>query len=134
MLGIWKGVPVGLACHLNPFFTWLLTAGGAVLSVLILYFFGERIRKSIQTRRKKRLMVGKETRAKHLFQKYGMAGLGFLGTMLMGPNMTIIIGMALVKSSNKLLYWTLGGILFWTAILTLLAYYSLDLFIQLSGN
>ena len=49
----------------------------------------------------------------------------------MGPNMTIILGMVVVKDPKKLLYWTLIGIIVWSLVLTIIAVVSIDLFNRL---
>jgi len=64
-------------------------------------------RENIKNRRK-------EARASKLLEKYGVFGLGFIGTLLMGPQMTIVLGLLIVKSHKKLLYWTLVGIIVWS--------------------
>ena len=132
MLGIWKAVPVGLAFGTNPVLIWLMTSLGASTAVIILYFFGKRIREYIISKRKNKKNKRKETRAKQLLEKYGVFGLGFLGTLLMGPQMTIILGLIIVKSHVKLLYWTLSGIFVWSFILTYLGVGGIDLVQKLS--
>jgi len=128
MLGIWKAVPVGFALGINPWFIFLLTAGGATTSAVVLYFFGENIRKLFI---KKNHKSKKENRAQRLFNKYGTAGLGFLGCLLMGPNMTLIVGLILVKSPRVLFLWTMAGIIIWTLVLTLMAKAGVYLFVNL---
>ena len=67
-----------------------------------------------------------------MLEKYGVFGLGFLGTLVMGPQMTIILGLIIVKSHQKLLYWTLAGIFFWSLILTFLGLGGIDLVKKIS--
>ncbi len=131
MLGIWKAVPLGLLLKTHPVFIFLMTSMGALAGVLILFFFGGRIRNFVLRRRANKHKNAKENRAAKLFEKYGAAGLGFLGCLIMGPNMTIILGLVLVKSQMKLLYWTLAGIFVWTFVLILVAVISIDLFYKI---
>ena len=133
MLGIWKAVPVGFAVGAEPVVTWLTTSLGAITSAIILYFFGSRIKEYLDSRRKKERSRKKESRAVRLFDRYGTAGLGFLGCLLMGPNMTILIGLVIVKEPRKLLRWTIAGIIVWTLALVILGLVSIDLFTRLSG-
>lgn len=128
MLGIWKAVPVGVAFGADPFGIWLMTTLGATAAVIILYFFGNRIRDYLTRKRRGRQKSRKNRRAAHLFEKYGTPGLGLLGCLLMGPNMTMLIGLVIVKSPIKLLYWTICGIVVWSLAITLLAMLSVDLF------
>ena len=131
MLGIWKAVPVGVALGADPIGIWLMTSSGAVLAVIILYFFGNRIREFLARKRKSQSPGKKDLRAARLFDKYGTPGLGLLGCLLMGPNMTMLIGLVIVKSPSRLLYWTIAGIVIWSLALTLLATVSIDLFQKL---
>jgi len=131
MLGIWKSIPLGLLLKAHPVFIFLMTTLGASLAVLILFFFGNKIRTYVLKKRANKVNHNKENRVAKLFEKYGAAGLGFLGCLLMGPNMTIILGMVVVKSQKKLLYWTLAGIVVWSMVLTVIAVVSIDLFNKL---
>lgn len=131
MLGMWKAIPLGLLLKSHPVFIFLMTTLGASLAVLILFFFGNKIRAYVLKKRANKVNNNKENRANKLFEKYGAAGLGFLGCLLMGSSMTIILGMVVVKSQKKLLYWTLVGIVFWSLVITTLAVVSIDLFNKL---
>lgn len=131
MLGIWKAIPLGLLLKAHPVSIFLLTALGASAAVLILFFFGNKIRDYVLIKREQKHKSNKKNPASKLFQKYGAAGLGLLGCLLIGPNMTIILGMVVVKSQKKLLYWTLAGIVVWSMVLTILAVISIDLFNKL---
>jgi membrane protein DedA with SNARE-associated domain len=134
MLGIWKAVPVGFAVGTEPILTWLMTSLGAITSAIVLYFFGSKIKGYLDARRKKKERIRKkESRALRLFDRYGTAGLGFLGCLLMGPNMTMLIGLVIVKKPRKLLQWTIAGIVIWTLALVILGMVSIDLFTRLTG-
>jgi len=122
MAGIWKAVPVGLAMQLHPILIWLITSAGAGTAAILIYFFGNSIRNWLQKRRKQKAAPKKQKRAQQLLDRYGIAGLGFLGTLIIGPNMAMLVGLLLVSSGKKFLIWTLAGILFWTLALTLLGW------------
>ena len=128
MLGIWKAIPLGLLLKSHPFIIFLMTSLGASSAVLILFFFGNRIRDYVLRKRARKEKSNKENYATKLFKKYGAAGLGFLGCILMGPNTTMVLGLVVVKSQKKLLYWTLVGIVVWSLALTIIAVVSIDLF------
>ncbi len=44
-LGIWKAVPFGLLLKASPSAIFLMTATGSMAGVLILYFFGNQLKK-----------------------------------------------------------------------------------------
>jgi membrane protein DedA with SNARE-associated domain len=130
MLGIWKAVPVGLAFSCHPFTIILSTSLGALLSIFIIFFLGHKIKLWIQ-QKLIRKSEKKQKRLHRLFEKYGTIGMGVLGTLLMGPNMTMAIGLVIVKNEKALLLWTAVGIIIWTAALTLAGHYSIGFFSQL---
>lgn len=130
--GIWKAVPVGLAFNMHPIAIWLCTSLGSIFAVVILYFFGKHIRAYILRKRENVKNRKKEVRASNLLEKYGVFGLGFFGTLLMGPIMTIVLGLIIVESHKKLLFWTLLGILTWSFVLTYLGIGGVDLVQKLS--
>ncbi len=133
LLGIWKAVPVGFALGAGPVLTWLMTSLGAMVAAVVLYFFGDRIRRYLSRKEKKPRAEKRNARAERLLERYGTAGLGLLGCLVMGPNMTMLIGLVIVRSPRKLLTWTIAGILVWTLALTLLAAVSIDLFLQIAS-
>ena len=133
MLGIWKAVPVGFALGTNPVAIWFLTVLGATASAVIIFFFGNKIRNWIQQKRKSP-SEKKHRRVRQLFDKYGTGGLGLLGTLLIGPNATMLLGLIVVQSPRKLLLFTLIGVALWTLLLTLLGVFSIDLFHRIAGT
>ena len=127
LLGIWKAIPLGFAFGLNPVLIYLATTLGALVSALVIYFFGDWVRKILKQKAKNK--PGKKSgKAENLFQKYGAPGLGFLGTLLIGPNATLLLGLLIVKSAKHLLIWTLIGITVWSAVLTATAASGIELF------
>jgi membrane protein DedA with SNARE-associated domain len=133
IFGIWKAIPMGLLLKVNPVFVFLFTSLGAITGVLILFFFGNRIRDFIERKRKSKGFRKNERRAGKLLETYGSPGLGFLGCLAMGPNLTLLIGLAIVKSPVRFLYWTMAGILVWSLALTIVAVYSIELFHRIAG-
>jgi len=131
MFGVWKAIPLGLLLKVHPVFIFLFTTLGASFAVIILFLFGNKIRDYIIRKRAQKDYNTRENRVAKLFEKYGAAGLGFLGCLIMGPNMTIIMGIVVVKEQKKLLFWTLTGIVVWSLVLTTLAVVSIDLFNKL---
>ena len=57
--------------------------------------------------------------------------MGIIGTLLLGPNMTMAMGMIIVKNEKGLLLWTALGIIIWTVALTLIGSYSVEFFQKL---
>ena len=128
ILGIWKSVPLGFLIGLSPVWIGVMTILGAFVGVIVLYFLGSRTKKYVLARMQKKKMGLKKERLTMLFEKYGTAGIGLIGTLVIGPNATIAVGLALVKSDKRLLYWTLLGTAVWSAVLSVIGAVSVELF------
>jgi len=136
VLGMWKAVPFGFVLKASPIAIFLMTAAGSLTGVFIMYFFGNQIKKILHRKKDNpKKKPAKANRAVKLFDKYGVAGLGFLGTVLVGPNPVIILGLSIVKNQHKkLLYWVLAGTVFWSFVLTITGVYSIELFLRVSES
>lgn len=134
ILGIWKAIPLGLFLKAEAVTIFSMTALGGITGVLILFFFGDLLKK-IRDRKRRGQGSGRQwSTARRLFERYGAPGLGILGSLVIGPNPTIIIGLLMVKSRFVLLYWTLAGTVIWSFVLTMAGVYSIELFHELTEN
>lgn len=127
-LGIWKAVPVGFIVGMNPILIYLTTLTGASAGIITIYLLGSRIKKFIMTRLDRKGMKKKKGQVDKMVQKYGTAGLGLLGPLLIGPNATMALGIVVIQRIKKLLAYTIIGTAVWSAALTLLGVISIELF------
>jgi membrane protein DedA with SNARE-associated domain len=127
MAGIYKAVPAGVILKISPILIYLMTVLGAVTTVILIYIFGSRIKGRILKKDNRKRLNKKKSRAKVLFEKYGVIGLAFFGIISMGPNFTALMGLIVISDQKKLLFWIIIGILIWTTIITIVAAVSIDL-------
>lgn len=132
--GVWKAVPLGLLLNLQPVVIFFMTASGATISVIILYFFGNRVKRWIYKSGTQPESSKKGTRVRNILNKYGPAGLGIIGTLVAGQITTVIVGLALVKSKRSFLVWMMVGSVFASFCITMLGVYSVDLFKKISES
>jgi membrane protein DedA with SNARE-associated domain len=128
ILGIWKSIPVGLVMKVHPLWICLMTILGATLGILIIMLIGEKIKNYLAKWLKSSSMEKKENRLLRLFNRYGVHGMGILGTLIIGPNMTMALGLTIVYNPKVLFLWTSIGIIIWTATLTYLGYLGISIF------
>jgi membrane protein DedA with SNARE-associated domain len=95
-----------------------MTILGAATSTTVLCWAGGLVRERFMKKLPARFIVKKEKRARRLFERYGPAGLGLIGTLLIGPLITILIGSTLLDTRTRVLVWTMAGIILWSAVLT----------------
>jgi hypothetical protein len=130
--GIWKAIPVGFILDMDPFLIALTTIFGQTAAIIIIFFFGRKIKNYFAGRMtKKTRFQNRSEKFRKIFDKYGAMGVGFIGSFIFGPNMTMILGLFVVKNEARLLGWTIVGTIFWTAVLTIIATYSIELFNRL---
>lgn len=95
---IYVAIASGMAFKLSPHIICISTLVGGISGVFIAAFLGDRIKAFISKYRKPQEIVGlkKETSKEKLLLKlwhqYGVFGIGFIGTFLLGAPASIGIG------------------------------------------
>lgn len=112
--GIYKGVPVGIAFGLPPFYSALFTSLGSISSALLLYFAGDKFRNWILQKYGKKKIEHKKEQFTRWMDKYGVPGLGLIGTGLLGPFITLLLGMMLLNETKKFILYLIVGIILWS--------------------
>lgn len=125
--GIWKGILVGFAIDAHPFVTAVFTALGSVTVVLVLLFSGEKLKEWLLRRFGKRHVEKQQGLFTHLMERYGVAGLGLIACGLIGPILTTLLGLALVKQTRRLMVFLLAGVVLWSGLITMLAITGVEL-------
>ncbi|MCW3807679.1 hypothetical protein [Plebeiibacterium marinum] len=120
-IGIWKGIPVGIALGLKPFYIATFTSLGAISSTLAVYFSGEPFRKWLLGKYGDKNIARKQKKFSTWLEKYGVAGLGLLATGLLGPFIALLIGMLLLNDTRKFIGFLLTGIVIWSFGITYLS-------------
>ncbi len=120
-------IPAGLGMGLNPLpVAFLAFAGNAIPVFIIVYGYriwqswrspcGDKRPKPVSRRRK---------RALNIWNRYGLPGLAFLGPLLTGIHLAVIIALAFKPGKKALLLWMNLSLFVWTAALTAGVYYGL---------
>jgi len=121
---IYAAIPAGYAFKLSPFTILFASIIGGLAGVFVSYFFGDKIRAFFH----KKKTVEKTESQKHpmitrLWNKYGVVGLGFLGTITIGAPISIAVGAGLNVNLKKLLVWCCLGVVTRCIIFTIIGYY-----------
>ena len=121
MTGIWKGIPVGIVLKSHPVEIASLTALGSITTVILLYYFGEPVKKWVLKKWSKEKLERKKDAFSNIMDKYGIIGLGIICPGIFGPITTIIVGLLIVKHTSRLMPYLVIGIILWSFVLTLFA-------------
>jgi membrane protein YqaA with SNARE-associated domain len=125
---IYAAIPAGFAFGLSPWVIFFASITGGLLGTFIAAFLGDKIRALFRKNRP----VKEGAEKKHpmmlrLWNKYGIIGLGFLGTMSVGAPISLAVGIGLNANIKKLVTWCCIGVIIRCTVFTLLGHYGLKL-------
>lgn len=126
---IYAAIPMGFVFKLSPWVIFFASVTGGLVGVFVAAFLGDKIRAFFH----KKKPGAEEEKKKHpmvykIWNKYGIIGLGFFGTMSVGAPVSIAVGVGLNANLKKLLTWCCVGVLCRCILFTLVGYYGIKLF------
>ncbi len=127
---IYAAIPAGFAFGLSPWIIFFASLAGGIAGVFAAAYLGEKIEKLISKFRKPATVI-KEKKpglAHKLWDKFGIIGLGFLGTFTVGAPVSIAVGVGFNVNMHKLATWCCIGVLARCIAFTLVGYYGMKLF------
>ena len=127
---IYAAIPAGFAFGLNPFIIFATSTIGGLFGVFVSAYLGDKIKKWVNKFRK-----SKEEKPKSepgfilkIWKKYGVIGLGLLGTMTVGAPISIGVGAGFNVPTNKMVFWCSLGVLIRCILFTSIGHFGLKLF------
>jgi len=126
---IYAAIPAGFAFGLSPWTIFFASVIGGLIGTFVAAFLGNNIRALFH----KKKPAKEDVEKKHpmilrLWNKYGIIGLGFLGTMAVGAPISLAIGIGLNANIKKLVTWCCIGVISRCILFTLIGWYGLQLF------
>lgn len=125
---VYAAIPAGFAMELPPWIIFSASVVGGLIGVYVATFLGDRIKRVFHRKNK----PVKEEKPKtgliyRLWNRYGIIGLGFLGTITVGAPISIAVGVGFKVPLKKLVMWCVMGVIARCAIFTTLTHYGLKL-------
>lgn len=125
---IYAAIPAGFAFGLSPWSILFASIIGGLAGVFVAGFLGDKIRALFH----KKKPTAETAEKKHpfilrLWKKYGVIGLGFLGTFFVGAPVSIAIGVGLNAEIKKLVAWCCIGVVVRCIVFTAIGYYGMQL-------
>jgi len=126
---IYAAIPAGFAFGLSPFTIFAASLIGGIVGVVIAAFLGERIEHFLAKYRKPKPKVttDKPNLAHKIWNKYGLVGLGLLGTFTVGAPVSIAVGVGFNVNMYKLAVWCSVGVLARCIIFTTIGHFGMKL-------
>ena len=126
---IYAAIPAGFAFGLSPWVIFFASITGGLVGVFVAAFLGDKIRAFFHRNKPNKVSVEqKHPKILRLWNKYGVIGLGYLGTISVGAPISLAMGIGLNANINKLLTWCCLGVITRCIVFTLVGHYGLQLF------
>ena len=125
---VYAAIPAGFAFGLHPGTIFSASALGGLAGVFIAAFLGDRIRKFFTRNKKVKEEKPKTGLIYRIWEKYGVIGLGFLGTMTVGAPVSLAVGVGFNVPLKKLVTWCCIGVLVRCSLFTVIGHYGMKLF------
>jgi membrane protein YqaA with SNARE-associated domain len=125
---IYAAIPAGFAFGLSPWIIFMASIGGGLAGVFIAAFLGDKISGFVSKYKKKKEEKPKTGLVYRIWNKYGIIGLGFLGTITVGAPVSIAVGVGFNAPFQKLITWCCLGVITRCVVFTILGYHGAKLF------
>lgn len=124
---IYAAIPAGFVFGLSPWLIFLASVIGGLAGVFVAAFLGDKIR-GLFDRKKQKEAKPKTGLIYRIWNKYGIIGLGLLGTVTVGAPVSLAVGIGFKAPLKKLITWCCIGIITRCTLFTLIGYYGFKLF------
>jgi membrane protein YqaA with SNARE-associated domain len=124
---IYAAIPAGFAFGLSPWIIFLASIIGGLAGVFIAAFLGDRISRFVSKFKNKKEPKPKTSLVYRIWNRYGIIGLGFLGTITVGAPVSIAVGVGFNAPLQKLITWCCLGVITRCLIFTVIGYHGAKL-------
>ena len=124
---IYAAIPMGFAFGLNAWTVFFAALVGGIAGVFIAAFLGDKIREFINKYRKPKPPKPHTGFIKKVWDKYGVIGLGTIGTFTVGAPISMAVGVGVNVRLAKLIPWCCLGVFLRCAVFTTVGHYGMKL-------
>jgi len=125
---VYAAIPAGFAFGLHPGIIFTASTVGGLVGVFVAAFLGDKIRAFFKKNKPLVEEKPKTGLVYRIWNKYGIIGLGFLGTMTVGAPISLAVGVGFNAPLKKLVTWCCIGVLVRCAIFTGIGHFGMKLF------
>ncbi|OME70794.1 DNA-binding protein [Paenibacillus sp. FSL A5-0031] len=121
-LDVFLVVPLGIVAGLSPVAVAIIGFAGNFLLVLLLGIFFKQFSKWNTNRRLKKGITTsskKETRARRIWDRYGLPGLALLAPLIVGTDIAALLALSLGSSRKRVIQWMAVSLAVWTIVMAL---------------
>ncbi|WP_337099144.1 small multi-drug export protein [Paenibacillus sp. YIM B09110] len=128
-LDVFYIIPVGIALEMSPVAVGIISFSGNFIMVLVFtLFFGQISRWRSRRREKKGITKPskKETRARHIWEKYGLPVFALLSPAILGTDLAALTALLLGSSKVSVVTWMGISLVVWSIVMTVGSVYGLQ--------
>jgi membrane protein YqaA with SNARE-associated domain len=125
---IYAAIPAGFAFGLSAWLIFVASVTGGLAGVFIAAFLGDRIRRFFSKNKSPKEVKPPTGLVYRIWNKYGIIGLGFLGTITVGAPVSLAVGIGFKAPLHKLITWCCIGVITRCVSFTLIGYYGIKMF------
>jgi membrane protein YqaA with SNARE-associated domain len=125
---IYAAIPAGYAMGLSPWIILLASVTGGLVGVFVAAFLGDKIKALIYKNKTPKIEKPKTGLVYRIWEKYGLIGLGLIGTFTVGAPVSIAVGVGFNANLHKLLFWCCIGVVARCIVFTYVGYHGAKLF------
>lgn len=128
-------VPIAIVGGLPVFPVMLLSFFGNLLTIVLLIKFADQFRKwLLKNRDPENLESKRYSRARSIWNNFGLSGLLFIGPVIVGSHLSVLLSIVFGGNKQKTLYLISISLFLWTLILGIGAHYGFDFLIKDDNN
>lgn len=125
---IYAAIPTGFAFGLSPWIIFFASIAGGLAGVFVAAFLGDKIKAFAAKYKKPKEEKPKTGLIYRIWNKYGIIGLGLLGTITVGAPVSIAVGVGFNAPLRKLITWCCVGVITRCIIFTIIGFHGAKLF------
>ncbi|GGG68597.1 small multi-drug export protein [Paenibacillus radicis (ex Gao et al. 2016)] len=121
-LDVFVVVPLGIVAKMPPVAVAVTGFAGNFLMTLLIGIFFKHF---LSWREKRKLKKGikapskKETRARQVWERYGLPGLALLAPVILGTDIATLLALSFGSSRVRVIQWMAVSLAVWTIVMTL---------------
>lgn len=119
-IDIFVVVPLGILWGLSPVVVSIVGFAGNFLMIVLLALFFRQLAAWRQRRRERKGITAptkRETRARQIWERYGIPGLSIVAPILLGTDLAALLALSFGSSRMRVVVWMGVSLVIWTVIL-----------------
>ncbi len=127
-LDVFYIIPVGIALGMSPVAVGIISFAGNFIMVVVMAMFFKQISEWRNKRREKKGIAGptkKETKARHIWEKYGLPVYSLLSPSILGTDFAALTALLFGSSRVRVVTWLGASLVIWSLVMTVGSVYGL---------